>query len=73
MKCVEEPGIQTFYNNMEILTTEIWWANPTAKSSIDNGKLKHELKSHRWYKTYSPYNFFVENVVSEVSNNTTVK
>jgi hypothetical protein len=68
MKCIEEPSIMTFYSNMEILNLEIWWCNNSEKAVMEEGKLKHELKNHRWFKQYSPYNFFRENLVFEVSS-----
>jgi galactose-1-phosphate uridylyltransferase len=67
MKCIEDPSIMTFYSNMEVQSVEIWWANMNEKSVIENGKVKHELKNHRWFKQFSPYNFFRENLVFEVS------
>jgi hypothetical protein len=67
MKCVEEPTLTSFYSNMEITNCEIWWANPNEKTQKDFGKVKHELKKHRFYKSYSPYNFFRENLVFEVN------
>lgn len=49
MKCLEEPSLPTFYNNMEILNFEAWWYNPYSKTSLDEGKVKSELKNHQYF------------------------
>lgn len=67
MKCIEEPSVMTFYSNMEILQFEVWWCNPGQKSTLDDGKLKSELKRHSCFRQFSPFNFFRENLIFEVN------
>ena len=72
MKCVEEPSIMTFYNNMEITHFEIWWCNTTQKAQLDDGKIKSELKKNHSFIPFSPFNFFRENLIFEVSKDMTL-
>lgn len=67
MKCLEEPAVVNFYNNMEVKAIEIWCLNPSLKQSISEGKLKSELKMNSLFKPHSPYNVFRDNLVFEVS------
>lgn len=69
MKCIEEPGAMSFYNNMEIQHIEVWACDMGAKSTLMDGKVKSEMKRHPLYKSLSPYNFFRQNIVFEVSKN----
>lgn len=49
MKCLEDPNVMSFYNQMEIQTIEIWWCNVGTKSEIGDGKLKSELKRNPYF------------------------
>lgn len=72
MKCIEEPNVMTFYSNMEITHYEVWWCNTASKASLDDGKLKSELKRNPAFRSFSPYNFFRENLVFEVNRDMTL-
>ena len=72
MKCIEEPSVMSFYNNMEVQCIEVWSCNLGAKAMVSEGKLKKELKRNTFYKQYSPYNFFRENLVFETPKTLTL-
>jgi hypothetical protein len=72
MKCIEEPSMMSFYNNMEIQHIEVWWCNIGTRATMSEGKMKSELKKNHNYKPFSPFNFFRENLVFEVSKNMTL-
>lgn len=50
MKCIEEPSVMSFYNNMEIQHIEVWNCNVGSRSTVSEGKLKSELKKNANYK-----------------------
>lgn len=72
MQCVEDPSMMSFYNNMEIQHIEIWSCDYGVKDSMSQGSNKKELKKNPLYKTLSPFNFFRQNLVFEVSKNMTL-
>jgi hypothetical protein len=72
MKCIEEPGMMSFYNNMEIQHIEVWACEMGAKNTVVEGKLKSDMKKHPLYQPLSPYNFFRQNIVFEVSKTWTL-
>jgi hypothetical protein len=57
---------------MEITQFEVWWCNTGAKASLEDGKMKSELKKYAGYRAFSPYNFFRENLVFEVNKEMTL-
>ena len=72
MKCIEESYANSFYNNMDVQNIEIWWCNPSGKTSPNDEKLKSEFKKNDLYQAFSPFNFFRDNLVFEVSRDTTL-
>lgn len=72
MKCIEDQSTVSFYNNMEISHIEVWSCDVGKKSTISDCKIKGDLKKHPMYKSISPFNFFRENLVFEVSKNMTL-
>lgn len=69
MKCIEEPTQMSFYNNMEIQHIQVFSCDLGAKNTVMEGKLKSDMKRHPLYSNCSPYNFFRQNLVFEVSKN----
>ena len=62
----------SFYNNMEVQAIEVWTCDRTGKAAASEGKGKGEYKKHAFYKALSPFNFFRQNIVFEVSKNMTL-
>lgn len=73
MKCIEEPSIMSFYNQMEVQQIEVWWCNIGTKALPSEGKLKSDLKKNsQYYSPSNPYNFFRENLIFEVPKSLTL-
>jgi len=66
MKCIEDPSIMAFYNNMQMERYEVWMPKPGTKATVEDGKAKSEFKQNPHYLEFSPFNFFRENIVFEV-------
>ena len=67
MKCVEQPGFASFYNNIQVERYECWHVdlgNPTL-SNLNNEKSAYF--SFPFYKSWSPFNLLTENVVFHIS------
>ena len=73
MKCIENESQMGFYNTMEIQHIEVWSCDISGKKPVMSGeKVKSDLKKHPLYKSLSPYNFFRQNLVFEVSKTCTL-
>ncbi len=75
MKCIEEPSYTATYNNFTIDHIEIWSlsiGNAIENATNGTSKIMSQLKKHKLYKKHSPFNFFRQNLVFEVSKNMTL-
>jgi ubiquitin-protein ligase len=73
MKCVEQPGFNSFYNNIQVERYECWHVD------LDNPVLSN-LNSEKsayfgipFYKSLSPFNLLTDNVVFHISKKMPIK
>ena len=67
MKCLEQPGFASFYNNINIEKYECWHVdidNPSLSGFNNDKSLYYQLP---FYKPLSPFNLLTHNVVFHVS------
>lgn len=73
MKCVEQPGFASFYNNIQVERYECWHVdlgNP-ALSNLNNEKSAYYTVP--FYKSLSPFNLLTDNVVFHVAKHMKTK
>lgn len=73
MKCLEDPNSASNYNNITVENIEVWSCDTNKKSDREAGSnVMSELKKNPLYKPLSPFNFFRQNLVFEVSKSMTL-
>lgn len=66
MKCVEQPGFASFYNNIQVESYECWHVDLGNPSLPNLNNEKSAYFSLPFYKSCSPFNLLTENVVFHV-------
>jgi len=73
MKCVEQPGFASFYNNIQVERYECWHVDLGNPSLSNLNNEKSAYFNTPFYKSCSPFNLLTDNVVFHIPKNMKAK